>query len=329
MTPKKTENALIELIERTFGAVRSKALVLAVGDDAALWSPGPGYEMLLTCDWFLEGSHFLREKHPPDAVGWKSLARAVSDVAAMGGKPCCFLLSLALPASLTGTWLSTFLRGVRRASNELGCELAGGDITQQDKILISITVVGEVRRQNAILRSGARPGDLIFVSGTLGEADLGLRELQRKPGMARASDSALRKHLYPQPRLELGQWLAGKHLATSMMDISDGLSTDLRRLCTASKVGALVDASSLPGVPSAKAADARELALHGGDDYELLFTVSARNAARLPSRFRGLRLTHIGEMIPKRKIVLKAAQGKYEPLRPGGWDPFRKQSPQN
>ena len=197
MTPKKTENALVEQIGRTFGSVRDKALVLALGDDAALWSPTPHKEMVLTCDWFLEGSHFLRDKHPAYAVGWKSLARAVSDIAAMGGSPRCFLLSLALPASLTGAWLSAFLRGVRRASGKLGCKLAGGDLTRQEKVLISVTVIGEVPRRNAIRRSGARPGDRIFVSGTLGEADLGLQEIQRTPRMARATNRALRKHLYP------------------------------------------------------------------------------------------------------------------------------------
>ena len=324
MKQEKSENALVAHIERVFGRAKTKALLLPLGDDAALWTPTRGYETVLTCDWFLEGSHFLRNKHSPDAVGWKCLARAVSDIAAMGGKPRCFLLSMALPNALTGRWLSTFLRGLRRASGKLGCELAGGDITRQEKVLISITVIGEVRRRDVVLRSGARPGDLLFVSGTLGEADLGLRELQRKRGMARPANATLRKHLYPEPRLALGQWLAKHRLATAMMDISDGLSTDLPRLCAASRVGARVDTNSLPLSPLTTARDAQELALHGGDDYELLFTVGRKDAARLPSRFQGSPLTRIGEITRERKILRRTEDGKVEPLLPGGWDPFRK-----
>jgi thiamine-monophosphate kinase len=324
MRKMKSENALVAQIERTFGYARGSALLLALGDDAALWSPTRGYQTVLTCDWFLEGSHFLRDKHAPDAVGWKCMARAVSDVAAMGGQPRCFLLSLALPSTLTGRWLSSFLRGLRRASRELGCELAGGDITRQEKVLISVTVIGECPRRLAVLRSRARPGDLLFVSGTLGEADLGLRELLRHRGLAKATGTALRKHLYPQPRLALGQWLAENRLATAMMDISDGLSTDLPRLCEASRVGARITVNSLPATPLTDGRDAEELALHGGDDYELLFTVGARKAARLPRRFKGLRLTQIGEITRSKKIVLKTRVGKTAPLLPGGWDPFRK-----
>jgi thiamine-monophosphate kinase len=326
MTRGKDEAALVAQIERTFGPgkAKAKALVMALGDDAALWAPSRGYETILTCDWFLEGSHFLRHKHSPDAVGWKSLARAVSDIAAMGGRPRCFLLSLALPSSLTGKWFSSFLHGLRRASRLMGCELAGGDITRQEKVLISITVLGEVRPGRAILRSGARPGDLVFVSGTLGEADLGLRQLENNRGMAKASNAVLRKHLYPLPRLALGQWLASNRLATAMMDISDGLSMDLPRLCAASRVGAEIDANSLPLSPSTTNADAQQLALHGGDDYELLFTVPRRSTGRLRDIFKGLRLTPIGRITRDRKILLQIAAGKTEPLQPGGWDPFRK-----
>lgn len=324
MRREKNENALVAQIGRTFALAKARSLTVALGDDAALWAPSPKHETILTCDWFLEGSHFLRNKHSPDAVAWKSLARAVSDIAAMGGKPRCFLLSLALPPVLTGKWLSTFLRGLLRCSRFLRCELAGGDITRQEKVSISITVIGEIPRCYVVLRSGARPGDLVMVSGTLGEADLGLRELYRMRGMAGPTTVALRKHLYPEPRLALGQWLARNRLATAMMDISDGLSTDLPRLCAASRVGARIDVNSLPASPLATAADARELALHGGDDYELLFTVSGKNASRLPRGFRGLRLTCIGEITRARKILLQKENGKIQPLRPGGWDPFRK-----
>lgn len=322
MRKKKNEEEIVEKIERTLGTSQVKRLPLSFGDDAALWRASGGQETILTCDWFLEGTHFLREKHPADAVGWKCLARAVSDIAAMGGKPGCFLLSLALPESLTGKWLDEFLRGLRRASKALGCELAGGDTTRRDEVLISITVIGEVRRGRAMIRSGARKGDLLFVSGTLGEADLGLRQVRRMRGMANATNAALRKHLYPRPRLQLGQWLAEERLPTAMMDISDGLSTDLSRLCAASRVGARIDGDSLPVTPLAKSGEARALALHGGDDYELLFAVRNENVSRLPSKVHGLRLTQIGEITRQREILV-TTDGGTAPLFARGWDPFR------
>ena len=322
MKPAQNENALVARIARQLGFARSKTLAVGLGDDAALWTPARGRQTVLTCDWFLEGSHFLRDKHPADAVGWKCLARAVSDIAAMGGEPRFFLLGLALPSSLAGKWLDEFLGGLKRAAKVLGCFAAGGDTTRQANVLITITVIGEVRPGRAILRSGAKPGDLIYVSGILGEADLGLRQLRKQRGVARPSNAALRKHLYPEPRLALGQWLAANRLATAMMDLSDGLSTDLPRLCAASRVGARIEMDSLPASSFLPAAEAREFALHSGDDYELLFTVNAKNAHRLPQRFRGVPLTCIGEITKHRRIFLQDKQ-KAEPLRSGGWDPFR------
>jgi len=320
----KSENDLIARIERAFGGTKSHALRVAMGDDAAVWRPPTGIELLLTCDWFLEGSHFLRGKHPPDAVGWKCLARAVSDVAAMGGHPRCFLLSLGLPRVLTGRWLTDFLHGLERASKAFHCRLAGGDTTHRDRVLIHIAVVGEVPPGGAVLRSGARPRDEIYVSGTLGQAERGFRELRETRGMARPATLALRKHLYPEPRLALGQWLANNRLATAMMDLSDGLSTDLLRLCRASSVGAILESDSLPLASVAHTPDARALALHGGDDYELLFTVRKHQARALPQQFQQLRLTKVGEITRDRKVLLRNAKGKTVPLFSGGWDPFRR-----
>jgi thiamine-monophosphate kinase len=322
MKRARNENAVLHEIERMFASSQGDAMSVGLGDDAALWRARRGHEVILTCDWSLEGSHFLRNKHSAHAVGWKSLARAVSDIAAMGGAPRCFLLSLALPGSYTGKWLTFFLRGVRDASRAFGCNLAGGDTTRRNEILVSITVIGEIRKGQAILRSGARPGDLLYVSGTLGEADLGLRQILRERGPVRPRNTAQRKHLYPEPRLALGNWLAANHLTAAMMDLSDGLSTDLPRLCAASGVGARVDAASLPVSVLTKRKDALALALHGGDDYELLFAVNPRKAKRLPQEFQGLPLTQIGEFTREKKIVV-LEEGKAYPLRSGGWDPFR------
>jgi thiamine-monophosphate kinase len=302
---------------------------LGIGDDAALLRPKPGHEMVLTCDWFLEGTHFLRRKHPPDAVGWKCLARAVSDIAAMGGAPSCFLLSLALPESHTGRWLGLFLGGLRRASRKFHCALVGGDTTRRNEILINVTVVGELPRGLAVRRSRARESDLIYVSGTLGGAELGLQSLRRAEGLASRNSPLLNNHLYPEPRLELGRWLAGKKLATSMMDLSDGLSSDLARLCAASRVGALLESGKIPQVQiphdfSEHGTDPLHLALHGGDDYELLFTVPARKAKLLPKTFQGVALTTIGRITRSRKVLVVDEQGHATQLMPRGWDPFRK-----
>lgn len=304
------------------------SLPLGIGDDAALFHPLPGHETVLTCDWFLEGTHFLRHKHPPDSIGWKCLARAMSDVAAMGGVPRCFLLSLALPTSLTGRWLDDFLGGLRRASRKFQCVLAGGDTTRRDQILINVTVVGEVRKRRALSRSGAHPGDFLYVSGRLGEAELGLRLLQLSKVRVNSADPLVRKHLYPEPRLALGQWLAGKRLATAMMDLSDGLSSDLPRLCAASGVGARLLASQIPGaqlpIRNRKGgADPLQPALHGGDDYELLFTIPADRRKMVPRSFRGVPLTQIGIITFEQKIVLVDENARELPLPPRGWDPFR------
>lgn len=332
--PRKCQNE-DSVLRKIADSARSRqgragqSVTIGIGDDAALFRPKLGHETILTCDWFLEGTHFLREKHPPDAVGWKCLARALSDVAAMGGTPRCFLLSLALPESHTGRWLDLFLGGLRRASSKFQCVLAGGDTTRRNEILIDVTVVGEVRAGSAALQSGARPGDILYVSGRLGEAEFGLRILKRDNKPEASKSQAVRKHLCPEPRLALGRWLVQKDLASAMMDLSDGLSSDLPRLCAASRVGALLEMAKIPQLQMTDAAvkhgrDPLQLALHGGDDYELLFTVPARKVGRLPKTFQGEPLTAIGKITRRRELLVLEESGYAIPLMPGGWDPFRK-----
>ncbi len=331
---KAGEHKLIRRIGKALTPKGGSWLALGAGDDAALLTPRPGYDTILTCDWFLEGIHFLPGKHPADSIGWKCLARALSDIAAMGGQPRCFLLSLALPGKLAlkekgmGTvWLDEFLRGLRRAARRFGCVLAGGDTTQRREILINVTVVGEVLAGRALQRSGAKAGDRIFVSGTLGEAEVGLQKLRQGTRVSPGNDRALRKHLYPEPRVELGRWLAGRKLASSTMDLSDGLSSDLPRLCAASGVGARIEATEIPSpkLPrtGSKRFGALGLALNGGDDYELLFTVRASKVRRMPRSFRGVALTEIGEVTREQGIVIVQQDGTTKPLFPRGWDPFR------
>ena len=324
------ESELIDKIARAFRyrAEVSEEVRLGIGDDAALFLPRSRHEMIFTCDWFLEGTHFLREKHPPDSLGWKCLARAVSDVAAMGGVPRCFLLSLALPDTDTGRWLDEFLAGLRRASRKFGCVLAGGDTTCRREISINVTAVGEVQAGRAVVRSGAGPGELIYVSGRLGEAELGLEVLRQSRGLGNPKNPLTKKHLYPEPRLALGQWVRAKRLASAMMDLSDGLSSDLSRLCAASGVGACLERGRIPclGNPDLarkRGLDPLRLALHGGDDYELLFTVSPRKNKLLPRAFRGLPLTPIGTITKQSTLVLRDENGREQLLTAGGWDPFR------
>jgi thiamine-monophosphate kinase len=332
-TRSTPENDLIRRIRAVGagGAPLNSALRLGIGDDAALFSPRRGYETVLTCDWFLEGTHFLRDRHPADSVGWKSLARAVSDIAAMGAEPRCFLLSLALPDSHTGRWLNEFLAGLRRAARKFNCPLAGGDTTRRNEILMNVTVVGEIASGRALLRSGARPADIIYVSGRLGEAEMGLQLIRSKRHNAN-SNPAVRKHLYPEPRIALGRWLANRRIATSLMDLSDGLSSDLPRLCAASGVGARLDASRIPGVKEpnrpgarrgARNVDAVDLALNGGDDYELLFTVRPSKARQVPRAFQDVPLTAIGEITRERILTLVRTDGREQALPRGGWDPFK------
>ncbi|MFI5095134.1 MAG: thiamine-phosphate kinase [Candidatus Acidiferrales bacterium] len=325
------ESAILERVKRTayVTGIRKLGLRLGIGDDAALIKVTSGYDAILTCDWFLEGTHFLRDKHPADAVGWKCLARAVSDVAAMGGVPSCFLLSLALPTTHTGAWLDQFLSGLRRASRRFACVLAGGDTTRKREILINVTVVGEVREGKALLRSQARPGDVLFTSGRLGEAELGLELIRGSEGRVNSRDPVLKKHLYPEPRLALGRWLSEKGLASAMMDLSDGLSADLPRLCEASDVGARIEAAKIPAVRLSKIRQKRgdhalRLALHGGDDYELLFTVARKHVTRIPPSFHGLPITPIGEITKDPALLLIDETRRETPLPNRGWDPFRK-----
>lgn len=261
----------------------------------------------------------------------------------MGATPRFFLLTLAILARRTGTWLTDFLRGMTRAARAMNMVLIGGDTTKSDSVSVSITVIGEIARGHAVIRSGARPGDLIYISGTLGRAQLGLEILLNSPARSRGFPDGkvkpanpelrrlLRPHLYPHIKLELGAWLAKHRMASAMMDISDGLSTDLSRLCLASRVGAQIRSKALPRVRMPEAVsshlkrlnlDPLQMALHGGDDYELLFTVSPRNINKLNKAPGFSRLTAIGEVTRARPIDLVSPKGVKKSLKPEGWDPF-------
>lgn len=324
-----------ELIARVWGALPCRArrlggeLRLGVGDDAAVLRPGRGREWVVSSDFFLEKVHFRSETHPPEAVGYRALARAVSDLAAMGATPSYFLLGLALPTSRCRTWLDRFLRGMARAARKFGMVLIGGDTSSHASVAIHLTVFGHVAPSRARLRCGARPGDPVFVSGTLGRAQLGLELILRGLHRQRRWRALLQAHLFPEPRLALGQMLARTGLASAMIDTSDGLSTDLAHICVASGVGALLRPHRLPVVrvpePLARRGlEATRLALHGGEDYELLFSVPQRRRHHVPQSFRGVALTEIGFISKEKGICLEDSRGRMRKLEPGGWDPFRK-----
>jgi thiamine-monophosphate kinase len=339
------ETQLIERIARAvpsnLGSKPGARTRVGIGDDAAILRPGRNTEWALSCDAFLQDVHFLVPSYPPDSVGYKSLVRATSDLAAMGATPRLFLLTLALPERLTGNWLDEFLRGMGRAARLLGMHLAGGDTTRAASVSISITVVGEVAQGLAVRRSGARPGDILYVSGTLGRAQLGLELASAvRPGMLAKLLSSqprlLQPHLYPKIRLGLGAWLARHQVASAMMDISDGLSSDLARLCQASGSGARLRAQCIPCVrlPTAPKGQLRKLrldpfqmALHGGEDYELLFTVPRRKLELLRRAPDFRKITAIGEIERGNGITLVGTDGRGKRLDPGGWDPFRRKSP--
>lgn len=286
-----------------------------IGDDCAVVPLPRGHEALVTTDFSLENVHFRRSWHPADSVGHRCLTRGLSDIAAMGGIPQAAFLSLALPPDLPQRWVDQFLAGLLKLAARHSVSLAGGDTAQSpDGVLADIVVLGSVPTGKAVLRSGARPGDLLYVTGTLGSA---VRDLNLLRDGRKLRGKACLKHFYPEPRLAVGQYLREKKLVSAMIDISDGLSTDLGHICEESKTGVVVYAEALPIV---RGRDALKNALHGGDEYELLFT--ARPGKQIPTKIAGVPVTRIGEILAGDQMRLATAYGKTSVLEPAGWEHF-------
>jgi thiamine-monophosphate kinase len=317
-----------ELIARFFtGRDRGPGIVLGVGDDCALLSPRRGQELAISVDTMVCGTHFFPDQ-PPAAVGHKALAAAVSDLAAMGAEPVGALLALTLPKS-DESWLTGFAEGMGALADRLRVPLIGGDTTR-GSLAISVTVVGHVPAGSALRRSGAEPGNLVVVSGSLGGAFAGLQaEQQRREagGELAAVEDPLRERFFrPEPRIALGKALRGR--TRTAIDISDGLLADLGHVCTASGCGATLHAASIPRDPlladwlngSALAA-----ALSGGDDYELLFAWPARQRGELRPLAAALHLplTVIGEFTREPGVQVLDEAG--QPIAPAGqgFDHFR------
>lgn len=343
------ELALIEHIRHRFTS-RSRHIALGIGDDCALLRPPAGHEIAVTTDFTLEARHFLRRTHPPESVGHRAFARGLSDLASMGATPLAAFLSLALPADMVATseglrWVTRFFDGLGTLAHRHNVPLAGGDTSESPGetphslglILADIVLIGSTPAGKALRRSGARPGDSLYVTGRLGGSAAELAELlkQQKPAKLSSKDSKEdHPHLFPEPRLAQGRALLNRNLATACIDISDGLSTDLAHICRASGAHAEIDQSALPIHPLARKLTpeaALDAALHGGEDYELLFTAPAQ--ARIPKSIAGVTITRIGRIIRKRTqaglLTLITPNGSRTPLTPSGWQHFISLPPLN
>jgi thiamine-monophosphate kinase len=283
---------------------RHAAVIRGIGDDCAILRPRADEDLVFTSDFVLEDRHFRVSTHSPGDIGHKALARSLSDLAAMGGEPLFCLVSLAVPARGAALFVQRFYRGLLRLAAGFRITLAGGDLSRFDKIIADVTCCGRVPRGKALLRSGARPGHRIYVTGHLGESALGFSKMRGKP---------FQRHLRPTPRVEAGLILRALR-AGSCIDLSDGLSLDLARLCTESRVSADLN-SNIPIAPGATL----DQALHGGDDYELLFTAASRT--KIPNKIGPLPVTEIGIIVPPGR---RAGQIRFcgAPLKSKGFDHF-------
>ena len=332
------ERDFLHLLRAQAGS-RASQVRIGIGDDCAVLKPPRGHELMVTTDLLLETTHFRRDWHSPGAAGHRCLARGLSDLAAMGARPLAAFLSLSIPPSLTGEWTMRFLKGLLALAKTAGVPLAGGDTAEAPggaSALLSadITLLGSAPAGTALLRSGARRGDALYVTGALGGSSAELAMLAAQPAALSAAQPAgsLRLHaaspghpqLFPAPRLAQGLRL--RRLASAAIDLSDGLSTDLTHLCEASGVRAEIDGALLPIHPFAQAAaDPLALALHGGEDYELLFT--APQAIPIPRSIAGVPLNRIGSILPRRRrapiVTLIGFDGQRRPLAAQGWEHFR------
>ncbi len=366
-TPARlAELDLLQRIRLRAAHTPTPELRLGIGDDCALLRLAPDEELAVTTDLSIAGRHFRLDWHPPESVGHRALARGLSDLAAMGARPVAAFLSLALPKDLVQNakargaaqrkvlvqnskarrsvlFIDRFLDGFLALAQSYNVPLAGGDLAQSTLAIADVVLTGAVARGQALLRSGAGPGDLIYVTGNLGGAAAGLAYLsqlgatfkrssqrERLNALGRMSPrvkTLLKPHLYPTPRIAQGLWLSRNATATAAIDLSDGLSTDLAHICAESGVAAELFAETLPIAPGASPLQV----LHGGEDYELLFT--APPSARVPSSIEGVPVTRIGRIVARESAGKTARPSAAPPitlitpkgatsLTPQGWQHF-------
>ncbi|HYV24654.1 MAG TPA: thiamine-phosphate kinase [Pyrinomonadaceae bacterium] len=344
---------IARLREQASARKHSTRIVKGIGDDASTIREAANRDLIVTTDLLVEGVDFHRQATPPRLLGHKALAVSLSDIAAMGARPYWSFLSFGMPRDAwSGSFKDEFISGYFALADQFGVTLAGGDVSEtKEGVVVDSIVLGEVESGAAVLRSGARVGDQIFVTGNLGGAAAGLKLIElgarvlmeSEPGAIaigpvvedgqskRTDDEAIQalllRQLRPEPRVGWGIVLGEERLATSMIDLSDGLSSDLHHLCEESNVGAIIDAASLPLNDNVKqlcgrrALDPLALALHGGEDFELLFTVAPENVSRLPKRVDGVAISPIGEITELRDVQLKEKNRLWQ-LEPGGFEHF-------
>ncbi len=318
MAPRPGEFELIERFTRAF--TRGEGVRVGIGDDAAVLRPPPGEDLVATVDAVVEGVHFTR-RFLPEEIGWKALAVNLSDLAAMGARPLWALVALATPPGADPAWLTRIGRGIAACARRHGLSVVGGNVTAARQLSLSVTVLGSVGRGRALLRSGGRPGDLLVVSGTLGDAALGIRPRAAPPLRARQRR--------PVPRLALGRGAVG--IARAAIDLSDGLLQDLGHLCADSGVGARVEVERLPLSAAYRAATRRSgepavAALSGGEDYELLLAVpparlealrGVARRSRTPVTVVGVLEARAGIRVVKGGRLLRPGRAGHDHLRPG------------
>lgn len=310
------------------GAIRR-----GIGDDCAVLAGSGTEDLLVTTDLCLEDVHFRLDWQPARWVGHRCLVRGLSDIAAMGGEPTAAFVSLAIPAHIPQRWVDQFFKGLLHLAGRFAVTLAGGDIAATSGgIAADVVVIGRVPKGKAILRSGARPGDFIYVSGVLGRSAEALAMLRNRSKKRRGS-ARLKLANPGEPRIELGKWLRRENKATAMIDISDGLSTDMTHICTESRVSARLFGEAIPFDRSRRRTLQERFeehtrrysyAVYGGDDYELLFTVPRSKA--VPGTIAGTRITKIGEVLAQKPgtgpITVVRRDGRVEPLSAAGWEHF-------
>ncbi|ABK42690.1 thiamine-phosphate kinase [Magnetococcus marinus MC-1] len=325
------------VIQHIFAPIQSKqgeGVQLGIGDDAACLVVPRTQDLLATTDTMVEGIHFSSDADPY-LLGQKALAVNLSDIAAMGGLPRWYLLSMAVPNRTSQSWLEEFARGVKAASEMFHVALVGGDTVRSNaKIVITVQMLGLIGQHRAVARSGAQVGDRLYLSGTLGDSAFGLAHLLGKlPAMLADDVSYLsRRHHLPEPRIQLGMALQDAALAHACIDVSDGLLADLQHICEASQVSAVVDVEKLPFSESAQRVIAQygrsalELALTGGEDYELLFAISPGAADQVEKIVHqvGVSLVEIGEVVGvgERPGVVVRQGGEVLSIAQSGWTHF-------
>ena len=338
---QKSEFDFIDSLRQRIAStsLKTESLIAGIGDDAAVFRGTAGKETVITADLLVEDIDFRRTTTPPYLLGHKALAVSLSDIAAMGARPLWSLISIGVPEDVWQTdFVDRLYDGVLNLANRYGVQLIGGDTSRtNENIVIDSIVAGECAAGRAVMRSGAQTGDQIFVTGSLGAAAAGLRLIERGAHLAEQNlgdedsqklDHILLRQLRPEPRVGWGIVLGEERLATALIDLSDGLSSDLNRLCTASGVGALVDSSLLPidnyvtELCGRRALDPLQLALHGGEDFELLFTVKPGDVAKLPRRVDGVEIKRIGEIMNAGEGVKISEGTRVWELRRGGWKHF-------